>query len=450
LIRSIKNYFNRGQLRSVKAKKNIVLGLGFKTIGIAAEFLKVPLFLLILDAENYGVWLTIVSILQWVVYFDFGLGHGLRNNLVASITKNDILESRKLISTTYYYVSLISLSAFILLLPLIFIADWQAILNSEAIQKQELIYSVIVVFVFFISRFVLSLIGIVLKANQRPALADSFIHLGSLFSLITLLAVYLLFDNSLLTISLAITVPQLAVYICGNLFFYNYDYADLRPKYSLVDKELFNKIFTLGIKFFIIQLGGLVIFSSSNIILAQTVNPSEVSIFNVTKQYFGLPMMIFTIVVVPFWSAITEAYQVKDFVWINNAIKKLNLLATAFVIILVAMLVVSDMVFSVWLADSLIISFDVTIAFVILNVFSLYVSPLTSFINGVGKLELSLYVVIFKTLLFIPVAVILSKLYGATGLVVCMILINSIPSAILEYIQYKKIVSGNIRGVWGR
>lgn len=69
------------------------------------------------------------------------------------------------------------------------------------------------------------------------------------------------------------------------------------------------------------------------------------------------------------------------------------------------------------------------------------------FLNGFGFLRLQLITTAISAALFIPLAVILGKTYGFTGIVVALCIIN-IPGTIVNIMQYKKIVNNNASGIW--
>jgi len=54
-----------GHDRTVRTKKNIGAMVVLKGISIASGFLLVPLTLHYLNATNYGIWLTLSSIIGW-------------------------------------------------------------------------------------------------------------------------------------------------------------------------------------------------------------------------------------------------------------------------------------------------------------------------------------------------------------------------------------------------
>lgn len=450
LYNYILNFILKGHARSVRAKKNIIASFGIKGVSIIIGFVKVPIILSYLNVEKYGVWLTIASIVDWVNYFDLGIGNGLRNKFTEALALNDTEKAKKLVSTAYYYVSLLVLGFSIIIIPTIFFLDWQKILNITTIQNHDLLFSVLFVFVMVIFRFVFNLITVILKADQKSALSDVFMPISSVLVLIFVLLLSTFSKDSLLLACVAISLPPTLIMLFSNFLFFRKKYFKFKPSFKSVDKYLFKDIFSLGFKFFFLQMAGLVLFSSSNIILTQVVNPSEVTLFNISRQFFGIPFMLMSIIITPMWSAITDAYTRGETRWIKNAMNKLFYLSILFSLGLIVMLVFSDFAFKIWLRGRVTIPFNLSLIMVVYNIFFIFCSPLSHFLNGTGKLKLGLYTIPFTIILFIPTALLLAKYFGAFGLVLALILINSIPSAVLEYIQYKKIITNKAHGIWNK
>ena len=59
--------------RNIVQNKNIVFGIAFKGISIFLNFLIVPILILFLGKVEYGVWITIFSIVNWIFTFDLGI-----------------------------------------------------------------------------------------------------------------------------------------------------------------------------------------------------------------------------------------------------------------------------------------------------------------------------------------------------------------------------------------
>ena len=153
----ISNFF-KGHERSVKAKKHIIYSLFLKGISIAVGLTFVPLILNYLDAERYGIWLTLSSIIAWFSFFDIGLGNGLRNRFAEAVAHNNHKLARIYVSTTYAILGVIFGIVIILFFIINPYLNWQKILNTTAVETSELAVVALIVFVFFVLRFFFKLI----------------------------------------------------------------------------------------------------------------------------------------------------------------------------------------------------------------------------------------------------------------------------------------------------
>jgi len=76
LVLSVKNFFSKGHERTVLAKKNIIASLLVKGGSILVGLALVPLTIHYVNATQYGIWLTLSSLIGWFSFFDVGLGNG--------------------------------------------------------------------------------------------------------------------------------------------------------------------------------------------------------------------------------------------------------------------------------------------------------------------------------------------------------------------------------------
>jgi len=71
----------------------------------------------------------------------------------------------------------------------------------------------------------------------------------------------------------------------------------------------------------------------------------------------------------------------------------------------------------------------------------------STFLFGIGKLKVQLINIAVVSCLFIPLALWLSKSLGITGIVIALCITN-LSGAILNPIQYYKIINGKASGIW--
>ena len=63
-----------------------------------------------MNADNYGIWLTVSSIISWMSFFDIGINNGLKNKFAEAKAMNNEVLIQKYVSTTYFVLALIFVS----------------------------------------------------------------------------------------------------------------------------------------------------------------------------------------------------------------------------------------------------------------------------------------------------------------------------------------------------
>ena len=69
--------------------KQIFGSLFLRIVGIIITVIQVPILMDCLNKENYGIWISLFNIINWISIFDFGITHGLRNKLSELYTLDD-------------------------------------------------------------------------------------------------------------------------------------------------------------------------------------------------------------------------------------------------------------------------------------------------------------------------------------------------------------------------
>lgn len=443
--------FNKGPERSLKAKKNIFYSFGLQGISMVVGLLYVPLLLDYLDSERYGIWLTLSSILGWFEFFDIGLGNGLRNKFTEAIAKNDHALARIYVSTTYALLSMIF--SFVLLVFFIVnpFLNWAGILNSSIVPESELTLLALIVFTFFILRFIFKLIGTILMADQRPAISNSFAPIGSLITLFTILILLKTTKEGSLVVlgSILSTVPVL-ILIIASIILFSKRYKRYRPSMKYVKFKYAPDILKLGSRFFLIHVASVILFTTSNVIITQILGPDDVTVYNIAYKYFSIPIMVFSIIMTPVWSAVTDAYVKDDFQWLKNILKRLNQISILFVAGILLMLILSGLAYKLWIGHRVDIPVILSIMMALFAIINVTLSPFTHFINGCGKLKLSTLVVYAQMILFIPLAIFLTKSsLGVAGVMLATCIINSF-GLLFEPVQVFKLINKKADGIWNK
>ncbi|HTP13774.1 MAG TPA: polysaccharide biosynthesis protein, partial [Bacteroidota bacterium] len=237
-----------GPDRSVRAKKNIAAMFALKGVSILVGFLLVPMTLHYLNPTNYGIWLTLSSVFGWLLFFDVGLGNGMRNKFAEAMAQNDVELARAYVSTTYVFLGTIILFIFIVFMAVNPFLSWPKILNVESDVPGDLTALVLVTFGFFCLRFVFGLINSLLIADQKPALNSLLDVLSSLISLALVGILLVTTNGSLLLLGTAIGFSTAIVPIVASVWLYNGKYRNVRPSFSYVKTSYASDLIRLGVK----------------------------------------------------------------------------------------------------------------------------------------------------------------------------------------------------------
>jgi O-antigen/teichoic acid export membrane protein len=447
----LKRYINKGHLRSQNIKKNILLSFLIKGGSIVVTFLLVPLTLNYLGARDYGIWLTLSSLIAWFGFFDIGLGNGLRNRFAEALAVGDKSLARIYVSTTYFGLSGIFAILWILFVGLSFFLNWNTIFNISQDKTENLQTLVIYVFTLFILRFVLRLIAIIITADQKPAISNTFDPLSNVISLIIIYILTITTQGSLMYLAMAVTFSPVLVLSIATLYFFSHRYKEFRPSLKYFRFDQLKDLTGLGFQFFIIQIAVLVIFSTDNMIITQILGPEAVTPYNIAFKYFNSVAMAFAIIMNPLWSAYTQAYAVHDIHWIKRITSKLVKLWFGIVLLVLVMILVSGYFYNFWIGDKVEIPMVITVFMGLFILISTWDNIFVYFINGTGKIRFQLYSSIFVAVANIPLSIFLAKNMnmGSAGVIfaTCLCLL---PGTILAPYQYKKILNNTARGIWNK
>ena len=239
------------------------------------------------------------------------------------------------------------------------------------------------------------------------------------------------------------------VFTSSSIWFYTHKYKKYAPAIKYVRFKFARDLMTLGFKFFFLQIAALILYQTSNIIIAQLFGPEQVTPFNIAYKYFGIITMAFTIFIMPFWSAFTEAWTKKDIIWIKSIMKKLVFIWIFLSITTIIMFIFSDFIFRIWIGKELKVPIKISAVVAVYVIINSWCGIFSHFLNGVGKIKLQLYSGLLSALINIPLAVFLGKHFGVSGVVLSTCILGII-SAIWSPIQYMKIINEKARGIWNK
>lgn len=439
-----------GNQRSLRANRNTLAMFAIKAVSIVVNLLMVRVLLNTLDAERYGIWMTLSSLVAWLGFFDVGVGHGLRNKLAAALAKGDTAAAQSHISTAY--LSMIAISTLLLAVALLlaFNVSWSMILNAPASMENELQALAAWVVSLFLVQLFLKLLNSIMLAMQMPAASAFITTLGQAVSLAAI-AIVIQFDlpADLTTLGFIIFASPVAVLFVASAILFIGPYAQYAPSPSAFQKAVVWDIFALGIQFFLIQITALLLFETSTFLIAQTCGPSCVTEYSVAYKYVGVVYMLFTIVTTPYWSAATEAYVKRDMEWIAKSLRFLNILWVLFVLFGIVLVSAAGPIYKIWLGMALSADPPLLAAALVYYLLLMRWAIFGSILNGIGKVRLQFYITVVEAVVHVPLAYLLGRLWGVFGVLGSMTLV-ALVNVIWPPMQLRKVLTGSAHGIWNK
>ncbi|HMI77926.1 MAG TPA: oligosaccharide flippase family protein [Ferruginibacter sp.] len=421
------NFFTKGHQRSLEAKKNIIGSLLIKGISIAIGLILVPLTIHYINPSQYGIWLTLSSMIAWISFFDIGFTHGLRNKFAEAKAKGDKEVARTYISTTYYYISAIFILLWVILMFVNQFISWHSLLSLPPDMESEVSKLAMLVFTYFCLQFIFRVINTILTADQQPAKASLIDMLGQLFALAVIFAMTKFTTGSLLYLGLAVGVAPTFILLAANIYFFNTKFKDYRPSLKFVKKEYAKDIMKLGLKFFVLQIAAIIQFETSLFIIAHYFGTEEVTNYNIAFKYFSVLQMVFMILLSPLWSGVTDAYNSGETAWIKNAVKKYLVMLIPFLVTGLIMLVAADKVYELWIGKNVVhIDFNISLLCLLFFSTTMFASIFVNVINGIGTLQIQFYASIGGPVCFFILSMLFIKYFhwGVQSVILSSILAN--------------------------
>lgn len=390
--------------RSRNIRRQAIYSALFKVPSVISSFLAIPFVLQYLGSEQYGVWVTISSVVAWSVFFDFGLGNGMRNRVAAAKAEGNDGLARIYIATAYVATAIFSIAILLAVSIAIPFINWQMVFNTTTLSNSDLQVVMFISTLFTLLIFTMSTINSVLNASQKSAYLELNQMLISMMWLLVIILISSVTHQNLIVLSFSSGLTAIVcIAIVTATFFFRY--PSMRPKLGDVDLRRIREVLTLGGKFFIIQVAYLVIFTTDNMIITQVMGPEHVTSYSIAFKLFSIITLVNGIATANLWSAYTDAFTRKDFGWISATMRKMNWAMILIVSATIFLGMVANEIIALWLDNKVVLSASLIVCMGLYVVISSWSQIYAYFLNGIGEVNLQVYSSIFAAAINIPVSV---------------------------------------------
>lgn len=398
--------------------RNILLSFALKGIAIIVSFITIPIYLMYFSGDKtiYGVWLAIASVLTIISVFDFGMGNGMKNKLIAAFQNKDDKQARLYISTTYCLTALIALGLVAIFGVVIFSVPSSALLSfffkNAPAPIDPMIFRVSLFIVIFgiCVEFVLKNLSFILQARGNNAITGAFMLATNAIVLI-FAYVFSMIEFSadrIIVLSCVYAFFLNTPFIVVSIILFTGKYKSFRPSFRSVDFKKSSDVAKLGIKFFVVQIGTLIMWGANEFIILAMFTGAEVTEYTVYFKLFSLLLTIFgTVIQQPLWTSIAKYYSMGKKEGVKKLIKACLAISAGFLVINLALTLFLPTVFSLWLGDGNVPVVDIwrQLSFILYSLVFLFCGAFVIPANALGLFKGQLVTAFFCIIVKIPLLV---------------------------------------------
>lgn len=435
---------------------SIILNAGIKVAALVVSFVSTPLMMSFFSDESVvGVWFTILSVLNWISFFDFGIGNGLRNDLTYALALGDVGKTKTVITSSFCLLLIVVLALLPVSIFISFTVDWNGFfsIGADAVNPDDLSICMAVVLSGTLLQLLFKLVNSLLYAAQKNV-APSLLLLLS--NVLILLAVFLppsLADSGdkLIYMSFVeVSALSLPLFIAGLLLFLT-TFKQFVPSASDIDGSYFKVVGSSGFQFFVIQLALLVVSSTNEMFIGKIYGSGDVVPYSVAFRIFNFIITFFSVMAQPIWSDMASSYASGSRQRLLTVHRKYLVLALAASTGAISLGLVVNPVLRIWLSDQAPVLTGIEITSLVLLVSATVLTNAETCLgNATNRLLPQLIFYTFAALAKYPIALLLSNVISGWASVVMSNALVLIPVLMTQHFSnnrfFAKMVMASGKG----
>lgn len=397
------------------------------------------------DNNVLGIWFTILSVINWVLIFDLGLGNGLRNKLPKCFVEGDKTKAKEYIASTYAGTIIVIFFWFIIGIIVIQIVNWNSFLNIDEniINIRVLKICIAVVFFGVIMQLLLKTITSILYAIQKSAIVNLLSFISSLLTLVLISIVPNAgIEKNLIHMAIVNVISANMPYLLTTVILFKTELKEYVPKVQNISMLRIKEVLNIGITLLWLTLIWMIISSTNELLITKLTNSSYAVEFQVYYKIFNTVSSVFTLALVPIWSAVTKASAEKRYKWIKELYGKLLLLAITVFIVELIVVPFMQILVNLWLKeDAITINYNIAIIFAISSSIFFLHNVNTSVGNGMSFFKVQKIWMTFAAIVNIPLAYFFVRVIESWVGVIIANIISLLPFEIIEIFSFYKMMN---------
>lgn len=400
------------------------------------------------DNAVYGIWLTILSVLTWILYFDVGISHGLRNNLIEPIVNKNWKAIKEYISSAYISVTLIAAGLALAFVGLIVVMDWNKFFNIgiDVVDADTLRLVVGIAVIGILLQFIFRTITSVLYALQK-SFVPNMLNLISSASLLMFVIVCPSKDvkTNLLTLVTANVITVNLPLVIATFIIFNKVLKGCAPSISTFNMQSARAIMGLGGAFFFLQILQMLLMNTNEFIITNMISPAYVVEYQMYFKLFNVISTVFSLAIVPIWSAIAKAKAENNYTWIRSMHNKLMLMGILGISFEFLLIPVLQFVMNLWLGEGVLeVNYVTALLFALMNGLFMWMTFESNVTNGLGELTIQKVFVGGGMILKFAVVLVFARIIKDYRIVILANILAILPYCIVQPLWMRKYLDKKI------
>jgi O-antigen/teichoic acid export membrane protein len=392
-----------------------VIGVAGRLVAMLTMFVSYPMTLHYLGSERFGLWMIVSSFNMAISFADLGLGNGLLTVVAESSGRDDYAAIRQAISSAYLIVSLIAALIMISLGLSAFHSFWPDALSiHEPGTIAQLPYALFAFAACFTINIPLSLATKIQSGMQEGYIAALWQAAGSILSLLLIVGAVLVHAD-VATLILAFMGGGIIANMFNSILLYMRR-PEIRPRLNSVSPMMVKTLLRTGMAFFFLQLVISLSFGYDSVVIARSLGAVSVVQWAVPERLFSVIGILSAFALQPLWPAYREAIGRGDMDWVRLAFRNSLLLTVGGATLLAVILtLVAPFVIPLWVGHAIHPSLWVVASFGLWRIIDATYNCLTTFLNGLGRLRLQMWVTSIVSAVMLSLKIILVSMIGVAG-----------------------------------
>lgn len=279
---------------------NLAFSILCRGVQVVLSILTIHQLVKVLGVDNYGLWVTLTSVMAWMALFDFGIGYGLKNRLSEAYASGKKETVGALLSSVYFiYLAIAVLMLIVFSAATYFVSPFSENISVSLV----LVFCASISFLFSIGAIILQAVG----AFKRFYFFSLLVPVCWFVFVVSKKGAALSVSDVTWVFGGLMVIQSVLLFVSGRTFF-----SAERFVFAYLNRLDVRSVLLAGGGFFILQLSSMFLFMSGNFLVYQLADSSDVASYDIINKVYQLFGVGYSILITLAWTGISKAKAVGD------------------------------------------------------------------------------------------------------------------------------------------